>query len=347
MLYLVAINPDKAQAIDSVKLDEDGTFKFKAANGEYPEFYSLVMNNHRIDLAIDSTETIRITADSKNMDTEYTVEGSECSNHIKEIITKRNEVETKILAVENNNTLYPKEITDSILVMINEHKDWLMHNYIRIRPHELCGYYALMQSITDISGTYSLFRPYQDRNDAKCYATIATSWQMHFPNSQRTYKLCDTATKAMKHTAPKKDKVLEIDNEKISETGIINISLPDATGNIQNIKDLKDKVVLLDFTMYSAAESAQRNIMMRELYSKYQIKGLEIYQISLDDNISFWKNAVDKLPWVCVHETDGQVTTAYGIQKLPTFFLINRNNEVVVRSDFMEGSLEDNIKKLL
>ena len=37
----------------------------------------------------------------------------------------------------------------------------------------------------------------------------------------------------------------------------------------------------------------------------------------------------------------------YGVQKLPTFFLINRANEVVVRSDFMEGSLEDNIKKLL
>jgi alkyl hydroperoxide reductase subunit AhpC len=110
---------------------------------------------------------------------------------------------------------------------------------------------------------------------------------------------------------------------------------------------LKGKVVLLDFTMYSASESAERTIKMRELHDKYRSQGFEIYQISLDDNLSFWKNAVDKLEWICVHETNGQVTASYGVQKLPTFFLINRANEVVVRSDFMEGSLEDNIKKLL
>lgn len=347
MLYLVSITPDKVTPVDSVKLDEEGDFRFKADAPSTPDFYTLVMNNHRIDLAIDSTETVKISADSKTMDTDYIVEGSDCSERIREMIIKRNELEKKLVAIEENNSLFPKEITDSITTLINEHKDWLVNNYIREHHSTLSGYYALMQGVTDISGTYSLFNPYKDRNDAKCYATIATSWQLNHPNSPRTHKLSDVANKAMKHTAPVKEKVLELDSEKISETGIINISLPDANGKSQNIKDLNGKVVLLDFTMYSANESAERTIKMRELHEKYRSQGFEIFQISLDDNLSFWKNAVDKLPWICVHETNGQVTTAYGVQKLPTFFLINRANEVIVRSDFMEGSLEDNIKKLL
>ena len=346
-LYLVAITKDKFVPVDSVKLDEKGDFRFKADAPSSPDFYSLIMNNHRIDLAIDSTEAVKISADSKTMDTDYTVEGSACSERIRDMIIKRNELEKKLIAIEENSSLYPKEITDSITALVNEHKDWLVNSYIREHHSTLSGYYALMQGVTDISGTYSLFNPYKDRNDAKCYATIATSWQLNHPNSPRTHKLCDVANKAMQHTAPVQEKVLELDSEKISETGIINISLPDASGKTQNIKDLKGKVVLLDFTMYSASESAERTIKMRELHDKYRSQGFEIYQISLDDNLSFWKNAVDKLEWICVHETNGQVTASYGVQKLPTFFLINRANEVVVRSDFMEGSLEDNIKKLL
>ena len=346
-LYLVAITQDKITPIDSVKLDENGSFRFEADAPSSPDFYSLVMNNHRIDLAVDSTEAINVNADSKSMDFGYTVEGSDCSKRIKEMIVRRHELEKKLIAIEENSSLFPKEITDSISLLINEHKDWLVKNYIREHHSTLSGYYALMQGVTDISGTYSLFNPYQNRNDAKCYATIATSWQLNHPNSPRTYKLCDVANKAMKHTAPVTEKVLELDSELISETGIINISLPDASGKTQNIKNLSGKVVMLDFTMYGAQESAERTIKMRELHNKYSNQGFEIYQISLDENLSFWKNAVDKLPWICVHETTGQVTTSYGVQKLPTFFLINRANEVVIRSDFMEGSLEDNIKKLL
>lgn len=347
MLYLVSITPDKVTPVDSAKLDAEGNFTLKADAPTAPDFYSLVMNNHRIDLGIDSTETVRISADVKTMDTEYIVEGSEVSEHIKQMVVRRNELEKKVIAVEQNNTLYPKEITDSITAMINEHKDWLVNNFIRLHPYRLSAYYALMQGVTDISGTYSLFNPYKDRNDAKCYATVATSWQMYQPNSPRTYKLCDVAGKAMKHTAPKTEKVLEIDTEKISETGIINIALPDANGNIHSIKDLKGKVVMLDFTMYAGNHSGERTMDMRSLYEKYHNQGLEIYQISLDENMSFWKNASDKLPWICVHETDGRATSSYGVKKLPTFFLIDRNNEVVVRSDFMEGTTEENIKKLL
>ena len=343
MLYLVATRLDKIEIVDSIKLGDNGHFCFKPDAVKGPEFYSLIMNNHSIDLVIDSTETVKITADSKTMDSEYKVEGSVCTEHIREIVSKRHELEKNIIEVTKNNSLYPKEITDSIASMIDKHKNWLVSNYIRKLTEQACSYYALSEKI----GQVPIFAPYDKREDSKHFATVANVWQMKRPDSPRTKKLVDEATKAMAHTAPKPEKVLEIDPEIVSETGIIGVELPDANGTLHNIKDLKGKIVMLDFTIYDSDESGLRNINLRTLYDKYNAQGFEIYQISLDENINLWKNSIEKLPWICVHETNGTVTSSYGVQKVPTFFLVNRSNEIVVRSDFMEGSLEENIKKLL
>ena len=141
--------------------------------------------------------------------------------------------------------------------------------------------------------------------------------------------------------------MVEVDEDKVQETGIIDINLPDINSNLHSVLDLKGKVVLIDFTVYAAQESAERTRLMRTLYEKYHAQGFEIYQISLDDDVHFWKFSCENLPWVCVHETDGTTTHIYGVANLPTFFLVNRQNEIVLRSDFMKGSLEENIQKLL
>lgn len=192
-----------------------------------------------------------------------------------------------------------------------------------------------------------LFNPLTDRTDVKCYATVATAWDGAYHDAPRTQQLCNMAIKGMDNTAAPQQKVIDVDESKVSEAGIIDINLPDINSKMRSIKDLKGKVALLDFTLYGAKESAERTRLLRTLYEKYHAQGFEIYQISLDEDIHFWKFSCENLPWVCVHETDGTTTQIYNIVDLPTFFLVNRNNEIVVRSDFMEGTLEDNIQRLL
>ena len=68
--------------------------------------------------------------------------------------------------------------------------------------------------------------------------------------------------------------------------------------------------------------------------------------ISLDDDLHYWKEAVESLPWICVHETDGTATKTYAVFDLPTFFLINRANEIVKRNDVIKD-VEAEIKALL
>ncbi len=346
-LHLIAITVDGVKAVDSVRLGKSGTFEFAADAPQSPEFYALRLNRRFIEFAVDSTETVTFTAKRETMATDYTVEGSAASLRIKEITAMRKALEDSILAVEKNEHMYPGDISDSVNNMATRFKNTLIKDYMQPAPETATAYYALTLSFRDISGSYLLFSPYKNREDARQYAMVATAWSNFYPTALRTIRLWNEAEKAMKHTAPRQEKVLELDADKVTETGIIEIALPDANSKIHNIKDLKGKVVLLDFTAYSAGQSAERTRNMRVLYDKYRDKGFEIYQVSLDEDTHFWKYSVEKLPWICVHETDGRATTSYGVRSLPTFFLINRQNEVVVRSDFMQGTLESNIQKLL
>ena len=93
----------------------------------------------------------------------------------------------------------------------------------------------------------------------------------------------------MKNTRQPQAKALEIPQEKIVETGIIDIALRDVKGNVRKLTDLKGKVVLLDFSVFQSPAGSPHNLMLRELYNEYAKQGLEIYQVSLDADEHYWK----------------------------------------------------------
>ena len=348
MLYFTQNTLEGVQKLDSVKLKEDGAFSFKAAAPtEAPEFYALQIGGHVINFSVDSTENITITAQLPTMERNYTIEGNESSKKIKEISRMQQEVQARIVAFEKNEDMLPGDQRDSIQNTLNTYKEQMKMNYIFTDPTSAAAYYAVCQSITDLGGTFMLFNPLTDRNDVKCYATVANAWDATYHDAPRTQQLCNMAIKGMDNTAAPQQKVLDVDESKVSETGIIDINLPDINSKMRSITELKGKVVLLDFAIYAANGSSERTRLLRSLYEKYHAQGFEIYQISIDQDIHFWKFSCENLPWVCVHETDGFVISTYNITDIPTFFLVNRDNEIVLRSDFMEGTLEDNIKKLL
>ena len=347
-LHLIQNTLDGVQKLSSVKLKEDGAFSFKAAAPTgAPEFYALQIGGHIINFSVDSTEHITIAAQLPTLKDGYTIEGNESSKKIKEISLKQQKLQARLIEIEQNEDMLPGDQRDSIENLANAYKESMKKDYILTDPASAAAYYAVCQSITDLGGTYMLFNPISDRSDVKCYATVATAWDGAYPDAPRTQQLCNMAIKGMDNTAMPQQTVIDVDEDKIKETGIIDISLPDINSKTRSITELKGKVVLIDFTVYSATESVERVRTLRSLYDKYNSQGFEIYQISLDEDIHFWKFSCEKLPWVCVHETDGTTTGIYNVTALPTFFLVNRDNEIVMRSDFMEGTLEENILKLL
>jgi peroxiredoxin len=345
-LYLEASGIDEVSVLDSVKLGESGSYKFKSARPEAPEYYRLRINDQIINFSIDSTECITIDAPAAEMATQYTVSGSESTEKIKELTLKQMKLQQQVDALlKASSSLAPADVQDSLYRMVDTYKQEVKRQYIFKEPYKPYAYFALFQKL----GSYLIFDPLNSREDIKCFQAVATSWNNDFPHSVRAKNLYNIVMRGLKNTRAPQQKVVELPADKIREADLIDIELKDLHGNVRTLTELKGKVVLLDFTVYENAASATRNLALREVYDKYHAQGFEIYQISLDADEHFWKTSADNLPWVCVRDAAGIYSNylgIYAVNSLPSFFLINRNNVLTARGETVKD-LDEAIKKLL
>ena len=348
MLYLEASGLEGIVTLDSVKLKGEGTFSFKQPRPESPEFYRLRIDDKIINFSVDSIETIQVKAPYVDFSTTYTVEGSENSNKIKELTLKQIRLQKEVdnlLASLRSNGIGHDVFEDSLATLLNNYKEDVKVNYIFAAPNTAAAYFALFQKLNN----YLIFDPLNNKDDVKCFAAVATSLNNAFPHAVRSKNLYNIVIKGMKNTRQPQTKALEIPQDQIVETGIIDIALRDVKGNVRKLTDLKGKVVLLDFSVFQSPAGAPHNLMLRELYNTYAKEGLEIYQVSLDADEHYWKTAADNLPWVCVRDGNGVYSTnvaVYNVRQVPSIFLINRNNELKLRGEDIKD-LEAAVKSLL
>lgn len=344
MLYLEQTGLDGIVALDSVELGSNGTFSFSAARPEAPDFYRLRIEDKVINFSVDSTETVEVKADYKNFATDYNIQGSESNQKIKELVLLQTDLQERVNKLAQSG-IPVGIVQDSLSRMVNAYKNNVKRNYIFVGPNKPYAYFALFQVLNG----YMIFDPLNNKEDVKCFAAVAASMNNLYPHADRSRNLYNMVIKGMKNTRAPQVKPLDIPADKIQETSIIDIPLMDINGTTRHLTDLKGKVVLIDFTAYGSAESGARNLLLREIYDKYAPQGLEIYQISLDTDEHFWKTAADNLPWICVRDPQGPYSTyvnLYGVTKLPTAFLVSRNNELSMRIG-EKTNLEEAIKKLL
>ncbi len=348
MLYLEASGLEGIVPLDSVKLKGEGTFSFKQPRPESPEFYRLRIDDKIINFSVDSIETIQIKAPYVDFSSAYVVEGSENSNKIKELTLKQIRLQKEVndlLVSLRSNRIGHDVFEDSLATLLNNYKEDVKVNYIFAAPNTAAAYFALFQKLNN----YLIFDPLNNKDDVKCFAAVATSLNNTFPHAVRSKNLYNIVIKGMKNTRQPQTKALEIPQDKIVETGIIDIALRDVKGNVRKLTDLKGKVVLLDFSVFQSPAGAPHNLILRELYNAYAKEGLEIYQVSLDADEHYWKTAADNLPWVCVRDGNGIYSTnvaVYNVRQVPSIFLINRNNELKLRGEDIKD-LEAAVKSLL
>ena len=346
VLYLENVGISEINAIDSVKLTADGKFSLSGEATQAPEFYRLRISDQIINIAIDSTETVTVKASYPKMATDYEVTGSENCQKIKELTLKQMELQRKAILISNDEELTVDESNDSILKLINLYKDEVKRQYIFPAPGKSYAYFALFQTM----GNMLLFNPRTDKEDIKVFAAVATSWDTNYPEAERGANLHNIAIEGMKNVRINEaNQAATIDPSKVKTTGLIDIALADNNGKVRRLTDLKGKVVLLDFHVFATNESPTRILLLRELYNKYHEAGLEIYQVSLDGDEHFWKTQTAALPWINVRETAGlnsPTLRMYNIQGIPEFFLIDRGNNLVGRSQTIKD-IEEAIKNLL
>ena len=350
-LYLDHLALDRVEVIDSVKLDAEGEFKFNpvAPDGCF-DFYRLRIDNKVVNLVIDSTETVTVKASLPVMQIAYMVEGSENCSKLKDLVMRQMGLLQDLRRVSSQyRSPDPVALQNEILEMVDVFKSDITTDFIYPAPGSPCAYYALFLSING----QTLFSPQSDRQDAKCYAAVATQMDMLYPDAVRTTHLHNVALKGMAKTSPSRNNVSEETIQQfenmIVETGIIEIELPDCKGKTRKLSDLKGKVVLLDFTAYKTDFSASYNMILRGLYDKYADQGFEIYQVSVDSDESFWTNTAPNLPWVCVYDEESIYSSylkSYNVTQLPAVFLIDRDGNITDRPEETD-ELDAKIAKLL
>ncbi|MBQ0050238.1 MAG: DUF4369 domain-containing protein [Bacteroidales bacterium] len=346
LLCLEALDLSRGiQLIDSVRLGEDGSFHFAASDTiASPEFYRLRIHGQVINLSIDSTETISIEAEWPNMAFGYTVEGSGNCDTIRLLSRRLANLERRVVAMADDRRFTIEERQQNIERMVQAYKDSTKVLFIQNRYDQASSYYALFQMV----GQLSIFDVENDASDVTWANAVANAWAERWPNSLRTQNLTNIALRGRKNTRRRVIK-LNIDGEKVRETGIIDMGFPDIKGNERRLSDFKGEVLLLDVTAYAAQQSQERNIFLREIYNKYHARGLQIYQVSVDPDEHYWKTVSQSLPWVCVFCAEGidnDMLRIYQVQRLDTYFLIDRNNNLVNRDENIPD-LEKAIEALL
>jgi len=347
VLYFENVGLEGIQVLDSAKLGSDGNFAFSGEAPEAPDFYRLRIADQIINVSIDSTETVQVKGEYPGMAANYSVSGSDNCEKIRELTLRQMALQRQAIDLQSNTELGIARANDSILSLVNAYKEDVKLNYIYKEPFKAYSYFALFQTI----GNLLIFNPRTDKDDIKAFAAVATSWDTYYPHAQRGQNLHNIAIEGMKNQriVAAQNADLEVDASKVTEAGVVDITLLDNKGQERSLTSLKGQVVLLDFHIFAVDESPARIIMMRELYNKYHAQGLEIYQISLDPDEHFWKQQTAALPWISVRDADGvnsQRLMLYNIQAVPDYFLIDRGNNIVKRAIQIKD-LETEIKKLL
>lgn len=344
-LYLENVGISTVTTLDSTKLNTAGTFEFKQLKPEFPDFYRLRLKNQLINFAIDSTETIHVMADAGTFATSYQIDGSENCKAIKSITLAQldaNQAIHKLRKEYEHNLTNDTAYVSKVMEVSKTYKEEAL-KYIYGAPMSTAAYFALFQQVDGM-----LFFDLYDKTDSRAYGAVATSYDHFYPESPRTKQLYNLALQSIK--VLRGQRKLDLEKMKATELDFLEAELPDVRGNVIKLSEVaKGHPVLVNFTAYQAEWSPALNIELNKVYTQYAAQGLRIYQISLDADEHFWKNAASNLPWTCVRDPQtaySQVAALYNVKQLPALFLLDKNGNVIKREDNLQ-QLGNSIKSIM
>ena len=296
--------------IDSIKVNKDGRFSVSAPAPEVPNIYQLRLGNQSICFPIDSLDHLTITAKLPNLASDYTISGSEHAEQVMKI-----DKEAMQFAGGKGTAAERQAWKDQLA------------RQIAADPSGIVAYYTINKYIDG----QPLFDPMND-SDLRFIGAVANAFNSFRPNDPRTdylvNLLLDGQRRRRAMSAPTDTLFADL-------TTLIDIKLQDYHGKDHSLAKVaaENRIVLLDFTAYTAEFSPQLNKLLNDIYQQYHSRGLEIYQISLDQDNVAWRQAAQNLPWITVFDpmsVNSQYVGTYNVTGIPTTFII-KNSELVQR----------------
>ncbi|RXQ96579.1 AhpC/TSA family protein [Ancylomarina salipaludis] len=349
-LYLDKLHTASKETIDSVKLDKDGEFSFKTKSTQ-PEFYLLRLSNGKlITLLTTPTEEVEVNSIASHMNSAYIVSGSTGSAFVKDLNDKLIKTKDSLDVIKKelkekksdpNYSSISQNLLAKYIEVIQDQRDFSA-NFIMKNATSLSSYLALYQKID--KDTYTL----NENADIKYAKIVASSMRALYPEHEYT-KAILANLKTMQDRLTNL-KVKEMIAEK--GTNYPNISLKSTKGTEVSLNSLDGKFIILSFWASQDVNSRKQNKTLKNIYAKYKNKGLEIYQVSVDQDEKLWKTAIkeDGLNWINVCDIEngsGLAVRNFNVQQIPANYLISQKGEIVGKNLYgiaLEEKIADYIK---
>jgi peroxiredoxin len=296
-------------------------------------------------LLAEENDKMLIYSKAENMNKKYIVEGSKGSKLIKQINDTLNVTKSKIADIkkqleEKKNDADFSSVSQNLLAeyvqVIQAQRDFSI-DFIMQNATSLASYMALYQKIDN--NTFTL----NENKDIQFVKIVASSMKALYPEHEYTKAiLANLKTLEKRLTNLNIAKMIEEKGSSFPE-----ITLPDVNGKKIALSSLKGKFIILSFWASQDANSRQQNQTLKKIYDKYKAKGLDIYQISVDQDAKLWTKAIneDKLNWINVCDPENGSSYAarlLNIQQIPANYLIDQRGEIVGK-DLFARRLEEKV----
>lgn len=332
--------------VDTLDLDANGNAKGKVnVKADDPDFFYLSYNQKRLaSLLLKGGDRVKVSVDT--LGGGLTVTGSDETSRLIEIektiydaSAKFDAFSTEIAdALEKNDTERIKEIQVELSKFFVNYKRGALAQMMK-QPASLSNIMLLYQRFSDELPLFG------DVHDLVYFRSIHDSLKQSLPNSKYV--------RALKDEVDKYQKAFEFNNKLTlaGELAFPEIEMADTKGQNRKMSELLGKPFILVFWTSTIDQQKMFNHDLKELYSKYNPKGLEIYQVSADVDKTQWATVVKEqaLPWINVCDGRGTACVAlntYAVTQLPTLILFDKSGNIVAKNIFDKAALDRELGKL-
>jgi peroxiredoxin len=349
-IYLAEMNLTVMKIIDSAKINNNGSFKFKCKI-DNPCFYQLLLDQSNfVILQAEPGQRIQLKADANNLSRNYKVEGSDGSLQIKTLTDylfyTRRTLDSLERIIDNNitnkgfDTIY-KRLNHQYIQTIKNQRTFSI-KFIINHLHSLSSIIALYQQIND--STYVL----NQNRDIQLVNIVSDTLKKYYPNSGPVKILWNDRVDLDKRFRSLELNYLGANAKKLPYP---EISLPDVDGDTIYLTKIKGRCILIFFWNPASEDCILAMNGLKELYSDYKRKGFEVYNIALFENKQDWidYDKTNKLPGISVLDqraANSYYARIYNVHNLPASFLIGPDKEIIGKDIFGEN-LKNKLKEIL
>ena len=335
-IYLDQLGGMNLEPYDSVIISDNGSFEF-SGEIEYPEFFLLrITESNFLTTLIEPGEKMALKADADSISFTAEVEGSPGTSKMIEYDLRLQEAMRelqKLGEIYEGNINSPDleqimtELDTKAQGILNNMNEYT-RNFIDENIESMVSLIALYKQITPQVYILNIDK------DLDYYKRVDSTLFALFPDSEPVKTLHSQMVTLVAN--------LDAEAARAAKTGIgaiaPEIALPNPEGDTIKLSSTRGEYVLLDFWAAWCAPCRTENPHLAELYKKYNPKGFEIYQVSLDQTREAWLNGIreDKIgDWIHVSDLkywSSSVVPLYGIESIPANYLLDIEGKIIANN---------------